>query len=87
MCEFYCIAHCRDPSYQMDDTIQVFGFSKDSVIPGSRATFTCSPLGYTLVGPNTSLCVSNGEWEPDPREATKCKGEKSAKFPSGRTVH
>ena len=72
----YGTAHCRDPSYLIGDTTKVYGYSEDSVIiPGSRVLFRCSSLGYTLVGSNTSLCMSNGEWEPNPREATKCKGE------------
>ena len=34
---------------------------------GSTITFTCSP-GFVLTGSNTSICMGNGEWEPDPRE-------------------
>ena len=75
-----CTAYCRDPSYQMDDTIEVFDYNKDSVIAGSSVTFRCSLPGHTLIGSNMSICTSYGEWEPDPREATKCKGERRGKF-------
>ena len=44
----------------------------DSYIPGDNVTFYCSP-GLILTGPNTSTCMRNGEWEPDPREV-KCEG-------------
>ena len=36
-------------------------------VEGSIATFSCPP-GLVLIGPNTSTCMKNGEWEPDPRE-------------------
>ena len=37
-------------------------------------TLSC-PTGLALTGPNSSICMGNGEWEPHPREAD-CKGEK-----------
>lgn len=42
-------------------------------VPGSNATFSCS-IGLELIGPNSSMCAENGEWEPDPREVT-CRGD------------
>ena len=35
-------------------------------------TFACSP-GLVLTGPNTSTCIENRKWEPDPRNI-ECKG-------------
>ena len=71
----YFIAYCRDPSRQINDTIKVFDYIEDSAIAGSSVTFGCSLPGHTLIGSNISICTSSGEWEPDPREATDCKGE------------
>ena len=34
--------------------------------------YACSP-GQILNGSNTSTCMGNGEWEPDPGEA-RCNG-------------
>ena len=42
---------------------------------GTNATFNCPP-GMILTGPSATVCMENGEWEPDPSEAM-CKGEKS----------
>ena len=38
---------------------------RDSHIPGDNVTFYCPP-GPVLTGPNSSTCMRNGEWEPDP---------------------
>ena len=45
---------------------------RDPHIPGDNITFYCAP-GLVLTGPNISICMWNGEWEPDPREVT-CEG-------------
>lgn len=39
---------------------------------GSIVLFSC-PSGLILTGPNSSTCVQNGEWEPDP-DLIKCNG-------------
>ena len=44
----------------------------DPAIEGTNITFGCPP-DYVLIGPNTTTCMGNGEWEPDPREV-ECKG-------------
>ena len=42
-------------------------------IEGRTITYTCPP-GFILAGPNTSVCLGNGEWEPDPGEV-ECIGD------------
>ena len=42
---------------------------EDPVLEGENITFTCLS-GAILNGPNSSICVENGEWEPDPGEVT-----------------
>ena len=42
-------------------------------IEGQFITYTCPP-GFELTGPNASVCMRNGEWEPDPREVD-CIGD------------
>ena len=44
----------------------------DPALQGAILSFDCPPH-YILIGPNTTACMGNGEWEPDPREV-KCKG-------------
>ena len=44
----------------------------DPATSGILVTFSCSE-NLVLVGPNSSMCMDNGQWEPDPREI-KCIG-------------
>ena len=41
-------------------------------LEGDSINFSCSS-GLELTGPNSSTCMGNGEWEPDPREVA-CEG-------------
>ena len=66
------IADCGYPNFQVDSPVLVMGYS-DPAREGTAITFSCSP-GLVLTGPNTTTCMDNGQWEPDPREV-KCKGE------------
>ena len=42
-------------------------------VVGANVTFFCPP-GLVLTGPNTTTCMENGEWEPDPRETACTRG-------------
>ena len=42
-------------------------------IEGRLITYTCPP-GFILTGPNASVCMGNGEWEPDPGQVD-CIGD------------
>ena len=44
----------------------------DLALEGQNITFAC-PTGQTLNGSNSSTCMGNGEWAPDPREV-ECIG-------------
>ena len=44
----------------------------DPALEGQTVTFTC-PSGQILNGSNTSTCMGNGIWEPDP-ENVECTG-------------
>ena len=60
------IGKCDDPSKLIHNDVIIVGY-EDPALEGENITFTC-PTGAILTGPNTSTCVENGEWEPDPRE-------------------
>ena len=64
--------NCRNLIEQLDRFVNVIGY-KEPAIRGTNVSFNC-PKGFLLSGPDTTMCVGNGEWEPDPREAV-CKGE------------
>ena len=52
----------------------VTGPGSDSLpLEGQFITYTCPP-GYVLTGPNASVCMGNGELEPDPGEV-ECIGD------------
>ena len=65
--------NCRNPTELVDDSTTIIGYSLgEPAIRGANLTFTCTS-GLVLSGPNTSTCMGNGEWEPDPREI-ECTG-------------
>ena len=45
---------------------------EDPALDGKNITLVCSP-GSMLIGPNSSTCMRNGKWEPDPEDVT-CTG-------------
>ena len=45
----------------------------DPALGGRTVMFIC-PRGQILNGSNSSTCMGNGEWEPDPREVA-CTGK------------
>ena len=54
-----------------NSTVIVSGYR--APLEGAVVIFTCAD-GLVLIGPNSSTCMSNGRWEPHPREV-KCKGQ------------
>ena len=55
-----------------DDIIKVVGYNQPSIV-GASAMFAC-PSTHVLTGPNTTMCMGNGVWEPDPT-LVECIGE------------
>ena len=68
--EFLLLDKCSDP---MELTNAVAVDYEDPALDGQNITFTCAS-SQILSGPNTSTCMGNGEWEPDPREI-ECTGD------------
>ena len=72
---------CRDIFEEMSDVypqnnksatmVSGLAYGKPS-LEGENVGFSCHSE-LVLTGPNLSMCMSNGEWEPDPGEVT-CKG-------------
>ena len=66
---------CRDILNEFPDnnvsTVTVSGH--EPLLEGESIIFTCPPK-WALTGPNSTRCMGNGEWEPDPREVM-CKGK------------
>ena len=65
------IDSCENPSTYSREFLTIMS----NTIPareGTNITFNCSS-GLELVGPNTSTCMGNGKWEPDPKEV-ECRG-------------
>ena len=59
--------NCQNPALLGDESITIIGFRKPA-IRGADVALTCIP-GLMLLDPNSSTCMGDGEWEPDPREA------------------
>ena len=56
----------------------------DPASEGAVLSFDCPPQ-HILIGPSTTTCMGNGEWEPDPREV-ECKDIMLA-ITTGSDVH
>ena len=60
------VGKCDDLLMLIHSDVIVMGY-EDPALEGENITFTC-PTGAMLTGSNMSICVENGEWEPDPRD-------------------
>ena len=59
--------NCQNPARLVDELIDVVDF-REPATRGTDVTLACIS-GLMLIGPNTSTCMGNGEWEPNPSEA------------------
>jgi hypothetical protein len=67
----YSTGKCGDP-IELTNALAV-GYV-DPALEGQTITFTCPP-GQIHNGSNSSICMGNGKWEPDPREVVHvCTG-------------
>ena len=66
---------CEDPTSQINSRSVTASDFRNPAVEGHNVMFSC-PSGLMLTGPNTSTCMGNGEWEPDPGEL-KCLGDKN----------
>ena len=82
------IAACEDISTEISDELQIsastitasaIGHGVPS-LEGEWINFTCTSE-RVLIGPNSTICMGNGEWKPDPREVT-CKGKNQKSYNS-----
>ena len=46
----------------------------DPALEGQNITFICPSPQQEISGPNSSICMENGEWDPDPGKV-ECTGE------------
>ena len=69
---YYDMRVARCTQITSDSSLRAVSGYRDPAIEGTTVTFSC-PTGLTLTGSNTSTCMRNGEWEPDPK-GVKCKG-------------
>ena len=45
----------------------------DPALEGQTITFFCPSPRQAISGPNSSICMGNGKWDPDPGEV-ECTG-------------
>ena len=65
------LANCGNPMRLRSDLI-VLGYTNPA-LEGTSIDLKCPP-GLILVSPNVSICMQNGEWEPD-FEEVECHGK------------
>ena len=73
----YIIAKCYNPGPMVTADLIIEGY-EDPALEGENITFSCND-GLTLIGSNSSTCMENGRWEPDPREVN-CTGVSLSKY-------
>ena len=66
------IVTCGHPFQGVDNNSVIIEGYMDPSLEGAVLFFDCPPQ-HVLIGPNTTTCMGNGKWEPDPREV-ECKG-------------
>ena len=57
----------------MENSSLIVSTYRAPALEGDIVNFTCAN-GLVLSGPNATTCMSNGLWEPNPRDV-KCKGQ------------
>jgi hypothetical protein len=62
---------CDSPTLR-DESVIISGIIEGPILGGSTIAYSCS-IGQTLTGFNSSTCMDNGHWEPDPMD-TSCTG-------------
>ena len=58
----------------MGSSLTVLDYSEHT-IAGTTVSFNCSQPREVLLGSNSTTCMDNGRWEPDPSQIM-CKGIK-----------
>ena len=61
---------CNPPLTKENEQYVIANYSYPA-IEGTNVTFTCSDPGLVFNGSNSSTCMRNGKWEPDPMDV-KC---------------
>ena len=60
------------PQINDSESIHILGY-KIPAGEGTVVSFSCLDLKLALIGPNSSTCMGNGQWKPDPSKV-ECKG-------------
>lgn len=69
---------CEHPfiNKSLESSLFIVNYSEPAVV-GTTVSFKCSKQGPKLLGPNTTTCMNDGQWEPDPNQLSinnYCKG-------------
>ena len=63
--------HPLEEGINSSSSVEVIGFTNPA-LEGTSIMLHCH-IRLTLIGPESSTCMGNGEWEPDPKEV-ECIG-------------
>ena len=57
----------------MESSLYILGYNEPAVV-GTSISFNCLNPEEVLIGPNTAMCMNNGQWVPNPNSLqTSCK--------------
>jgi hypothetical protein len=63
------IDSCGDPLANISDSpIRIVDYSDELMLEGMTVNLSC-PTGLLINGTKQSTCMSDGRWEPDPKES------------------
>ena len=65
------VGKCNPPLTEENERYVIANYSNYPAIVGTSVTFACKDPGLLFNGSNSSMCMGNGEWEPDPMKL-KC---------------
>ena len=74
------VAICKHPflNISVGSSLYILNYTDlELAVVGTTVSFNCSKANEVLIGPNTTTCMDNGRWEPDPSQLqnlTSCKG-------------
>ena len=58
----------------MESSLYILGYNEPAVV-GTSISFNCLNPEEVLIGPDTAMCINDGQWVPDPNILQiSCKG-------------
>ena len=57
------LVNCGNPE-DANNSVSITGYNEQAAVIGTTIFYSCPP-SFVLIGPNSSICMENGKWNPD----------------------